>query len=154
MADNAKMQGNLSIKFPKKSETKWAKNTKSYASSSNKQKTVKRQKKEQITSAAYLRHRDGAPKAKVKDPKKLIKKDELPVKIIPLGGLDQIGINSTLIEYKNDIVNDQPYYGCALHVDGLSCPGPCTSEDFKECIVGHWFAYWPCSSWSNLRRES
>jgi len=40
----------------------------------------------------------------VTDPLKLIKKDEVPVRIIPLGGLDQIGINSTIIEYKNDIL--------------------------------------------------
>ena len=61
-------------------------------------------KKDQIDSSAFLRHRDEVKHVKVQDPTKLIKKDEVPVRIIPLGGLDQIGINSTVIEYKNDII--------------------------------------------------
>jgi ribonuclease J len=43
-------------------------------------------------------------KEKVTDPHKLIKKDEVPVRIVPLGGLEQIGINMTVIEYKTDII--------------------------------------------------
>ena len=31
-------------------------------------------------------------------------KHEDKIKIIPLGGLDQIGMNITLFEYKNDII--------------------------------------------------
>lgn len=57
-----------------------------------------------ITSAAFLRHRDQTNKVSVEDPKKLIKKDEIPVKIIWLGWLEQIGCNMTIIEYKNDII--------------------------------------------------
>lgn len=57
-----------------------------------------------MTSEAFLRHRDPITKTIVKDPKTLIKKDEIPVRIIPLGGLQQIGINMTLVEYKNDIL--------------------------------------------------
>ena len=57
-----------------------------------------------MTSEAFLRHRAPTNKVAVKDPKTLIKKDELPVKIIPLGGLQEIGINMTLVEYKNDII--------------------------------------------------
>jgi|GEM_PF-1018673 len=64
----------------------------------------KTQRKDQIDSSAFLRHRDEVKHVKVQDPTKLIKKDEVPVRIIPLGGLDQIGINSTIIEYKNDIL--------------------------------------------------
>lgn len=57
-----------------------------------------------MTSEAFLRHRTPTSKTVVKDPKTLIKKDEVPVRIIPLGGLQQIGINMTLVEYKNDIL--------------------------------------------------
>jgi len=39
-----------------------------------------------------------------KDPTKLIKKDEIPLRIIPLGGMEQVGINCTVLEYKNDII--------------------------------------------------
>jgi len=56
-----------------------------------------------MTSEAFLRHRTPT-KTVVKDPKSLIKKDEVPVRIIPLGGLQEIGINMTLVEYKNDIL--------------------------------------------------
>lgn len=56
-----------------------------------------------MTSEAFLRHRTPARTA-VKDPKSLIKKDEVPVRVIPLGGLQEIGINMTLVEYKNDIL--------------------------------------------------
>jgi ribonuclease J len=57
-----------------------------------------------MTSEAFLRHRAPITKTAVKDPKTLIKKDEIPVKIIPLGGLNEIGINMTLVEYKSDII--------------------------------------------------
>ena len=56
-----------------------------------------------MTSEAFLRHRTST-KIAIKDPKSLIKKDEIPVRIIPLGGLQEIGINMTLVEYKNDIL--------------------------------------------------
>lgn len=88
------MQWNLSIDFTKK----------------NNLKTPYRGKKPlhtpgpKMTSEAFLRHRNPVTAAAVGDPKKLIKKDEIPVRIIPLGGLNQIGINMTLVEYKNDII--------------------------------------------------
>lgn len=56
-----------------------------------------------ITSEAFLRHRN-VRKVAVDDPKKLIKKDEIPVKVIGLGGLEQIGCNMNVLEYKNDII--------------------------------------------------
>jgi len=40
----------------------------------------------------------------VQDFTKLIKKDEVPLRIIPLGGMEQVGINCTILEYKNDII--------------------------------------------------
>ncbi len=90
----APMQWNLSIDFTKK----------------NNVKTPYRGKKPnhpagpKMTSEAFLRHRVSPIKSLVDDPKKLIKKDEIPVRIIPLWGLNQIGINMTLIEYKHDII--------------------------------------------------
>ncbi len=87
------MQWNLNIDFSKKN------NSKPQAKSSNKTSSSK----PKMTSEAFLRHRTPA-KVSVKDSKSLIKKGEIPVRIIPLGGLQEVGINMTLVEYKNDIL--------------------------------------------------
>ncbi len=89
----APMQWNLSIDFSKKNNSK----------SLYKGKKSSHTSGPKITSEAFLRHRTPTRTA-VKDPKTLIKKDEIPVRIIPLGGLQEIGINMTLVEYKNDIL--------------------------------------------------
>lgn len=92
---SAPMQWNLHIDFSKKN------NPKPDIRSSRKPSAPSKPK---MTSEAFLRHRASITKTVVKDPKTLIKKDEIPVRIIPLGGLQEIGINMTLIEYKNDIL--------------------------------------------------
>ncbi|HMS90824.1 MAG TPA: ribonuclease J [Candidatus Absconditabacterales bacterium] len=90
----APMQGNLSIDFTKKNNTKPI----------YRGKKPLRPQGPKMTSEAFLRHRDPVTKAVIADPRKLIKKDEVPVRIIALGGLHEIGINMALIEYKNDII--------------------------------------------------
>jgi len=57
-----------------------------------------------ITSEAFLRHKSNWVKALMEDPKKLIKKDEIPVRVIWLWWLEQIWCNMTVIEYKTDII--------------------------------------------------
>lgn len=90
----APMQWNLSIDFTKKNNAKPPYRGKKPSPS----------QWPKMTSEAFLRHRVSPTKTVVGDPKKLIKKDEIPVRIIPLGGLNQIGINMTLVEYRNDII--------------------------------------------------
>ncbi len=95
VSSSAPMQWNLSIDFSKKNNPKGDIRSSRRSSVSSKPK---------MTSEAFLRHRNTEVKTIVKDPKSLIKKDEVPVRIVSLWGLQQIGINMTLIEYKNDIV--------------------------------------------------
>lgn len=90
----APMQWNLSIDFTKKNNTKPI----------YRGKKPLRPQGPKMTSEAFLRHRDPVTKAVIADPRKLIKKDEVPVRIIALGGLHEIGINMALVEYKNDII--------------------------------------------------
>jgi len=89
----APMQWNLSIDFNKKNNLK----------PTYRGKKPIRSQSPKMTSEAFLRHRTPT-KVAVKDPKMLIKKGEIPVRIIPLGGLQEIGINMTLVEYKTDIL--------------------------------------------------
>lgn len=93
VATPAPMQWNLSIDFSKKNNLK----------TPYKGKKPSLPQGPKMTSEAFLRHRTST-KIAIKDPKSLIKKDEIPVRIIPLGGLQEIGINMTLVEYKNDIL--------------------------------------------------
>ena len=58
--------------------------------------------KDQLTSEAFLRHRDQEVK-RIDDPRKLIKKDEVPVRIWSLIWLEQVGA-CMFIEYKNDLI--------------------------------------------------
>lgn len=57
-----------------------------------------------LSSANFLKHRDQAPTQSIADLKKLVKKDEIPVKVFGLWWLEEIWINMTVIEYKNDII--------------------------------------------------
>lgn len=104
------MQWNLSINFKQKNNEK-------KPVYNNARRGVP-PKKDQINSSAFLRHRDEPKQAVVKDIAKLIKKDEIPLKIIPLGWLEQIGCNSAVLEYQNDIIMVDcgiQFAGPALH---------------------------------------
>ena len=57
-----------------------------------------------LSSANFLKHRNQAPTQSIADLKKLVKKDELPVKVFWLWWLEEIWINMTVIEYKDDII--------------------------------------------------
>lgn len=57
-----------------------------------------------LSSANFLKHRNQAPTQSIADLKKLVKKDEIPVKVFWLGWLEEIWINMTVIEYKDDII--------------------------------------------------
>jgi len=56
-----------------------------------------------LTSEAFLRHKKPDNNPKVDDPRKLIKKDEIPVRVISLLWLEQVW-QCLVIEYKNDII--------------------------------------------------
>jgi ribonuclease J len=51
-----------------------------------------------------LRHRNAPVHKKIDDPKKLIKKWEIPVRVFWLWWLEQIWSNMTVVEYMNDII--------------------------------------------------
>ena len=57
-----------------------------------------------LSSANFLKHRNQAPTQSIADLKKLVKKDEIPVKVFWLWWLEEIWINMTVIEYKDDII--------------------------------------------------
>ncbi len=57
-----------------------------------------------LSSANFLKHRNQAPTQAIADLRKLVKKDEIPVKVFWLGWLEEIWINMTVIEYKDDII--------------------------------------------------
>ena len=90
---SAPMQSNLSIDFTKKNNDKKGYSPKRYATSS----------KEKMSSEAFIRQTRVSALAGIKDPKKLIKKGEIPVRIWNLIWLEQVG-QCMFIEYKNDII--------------------------------------------------
>jgi len=57
-----------------------------------------------LSSASFLKHRNQAPTQSIADLKKLVKKDEIPVRVFGLWWLEEIWINMTVIEYKDDII--------------------------------------------------
>ena len=57
-----------------------------------------------LSSANFLKHRNQAPTQSIADLKKLVKKDEIPVRVFGLWGLEEIWINMTVVEYKDDII--------------------------------------------------
>jgi len=87
------MQWNLSIDFTKKNNLK----------TPFKGKRPLRPQGEKMSSEAFIRQNKVSTLAGVKDLRKLIKKDEIPVKVGNLIGLEQVG-QCMFIEYKNDIV--------------------------------------------------
>ncbi len=89
----APMQWNLSIDFTKKNNAKPPYRGKKPAYS----------QAQKLNSEAFIRQNKTSTLAWVKDIRKLIKKDEVPVKIGNLIGLEQVG-QCMFIEYKNDII--------------------------------------------------
>lgn len=57
-----------------------------------------------LNSLNFLKHRNQAASQSIADLQKLVKKDEIPVRIFWLWWLEEIWINMTVVEYKNDIV--------------------------------------------------
>ena len=57
-----------------------------------------------LSSANFLKHRNQAPTQSIADLRKLVKKDEVPVRVFGLWWLEEIWINMTVIEYKDDII--------------------------------------------------
>jgi len=102
----APMQWNLSIDFSNKNKPGTGRDAVDRTSIQRHQYNNRRPQKRDagITSEAFLRHRDEVKQVRVQDFTKLIKKDEVPLRIIPLGGMEQVGINCTILEYKNDII--------------------------------------------------
>ena len=54
-----------------------------------------------LSSANFLKHRDQAPTQSIADLKKLVKKDEVPVRVFGLWGLEEIWINMFSLSNKN-----------------------------------------------------
>lgn len=96
------MQWNLSIDFNNKNNPK--PNVWRGMSYPKKQIRAPQKNVQKITSEVFLRHKVERPKAVIDDPQKLIKKWEIPVRIIGLWWLEQIWCNMTVIEYQNDII--------------------------------------------------
>lgn len=87
------MQWNLSIDFSKKNNQKKSYSPRKYTVGS----------KDKLSSEAFIRQNVTSSLAGVKDLRKLIKKDEVPVRLCNLIGLEQVG-QCMFIEYKNDII--------------------------------------------------
>lgn len=92
------MQWNLSIDFSHKNNAKTPPQT-----TSRPVYNSRRPQKNTMTSEAFLRHRDAQKVQWIDDPRKLIKKDEVPVKIWSLIWLEQVWA-CMFIEYKNDLI--------------------------------------------------
>lgn len=84
------MQWNISINL-------WEKNNQKSAPAKRRPSLPK------ISSEAFLRHTNKTASKKITDPKKLIKKWEIPVKVGSLLGLEQVG-QSIFIEYDKDLI--------------------------------------------------
>lgn len=84
------MQWNISINL-------WEKNNQKSTP------TRRRPSSPKISSEAFLRHTNKIATKKITDPKKLIKKWEIPVKVGSLLGLEQVG-QSIFIEYDKDLI--------------------------------------------------
>jgi ribonuclease J len=90
---SAPMQWNLSIDFSKKNNPK----------PPYRGKRPSRPQGPKMTSEAFLRHRDAKPITAIDDPRKLVKKGELPVRIWSLLWMEQVG-QCMFIEYQNDMI--------------------------------------------------
>lgn len=98
----APMQSNISIDLRKKNNPSRPYNR--TRTSSPRSTGTTRGANSRINSASFLKHREEHTSQSVADLKKLIKKDEIPVRVFWLGGLEEVGINMTVVEYKNDII--------------------------------------------------
>jgi len=90
------MQSNISINL-------WDKNNKKSPMQRSK-RTPAPSHQQTLSSEAFLRHRNAPAHKKIDDPKKLIKKWEIPVRVFWLWWLEQIWSNMTVVEYMNDII--------------------------------------------------
>jgi len=90
------MQSNISINL-------WDKNNKKSPMQRSK-RTPAPSHQQTLSSEAFLRHRNAPVHKKIDDPKKLIKKWEIPVRVFWLWWLEQIWSNMTVVEYMNDII--------------------------------------------------
>ena len=90
------MQSNISINL-------WDKNNKKSPMQRSK-RTPAPSYQQTLSSEAFLRHRNAPAHKKIDDPKKLIKKWEIPVRVFWLWWLEQIWSNMTVVEYMNDII--------------------------------------------------
>ena len=90
------MQSNISINL-------WDKNNKKSPMQRSK-RTPAPSHQQTLSSEAFLRHRNVPAHKKIDDPKKLIKKWEIPVRVFWLWWLEQIWSNMTVVEYMNDII--------------------------------------------------
>lgn len=106
MNDTTNLQWNLFIDFNAKN-----KKGEKPATSGQKQDDQKRGRKHfppkkdapKMNSNAFIRNKNVPERKVIDDPRKLIKKDEIPVKIWSLLWLEQVG-QCLFIEYKNDII--------------------------------------------------
>jgi len=57
-----------------------------------------------LSSINFFKHRDQDTTQSIDDLRKLVKKDEIPVRVFWLWWLEEIWINMTVIEYKDDII--------------------------------------------------
>lgn len=94
------LQWNLFIDFKAKNKKG---DQKRWSKFYNKNERGEKYEGKKLTSEAFLRHRDQPGAAKIDDPRKLIKKDEVPVRIWSLIWLEQVGA-CMFIEYKNDLI--------------------------------------------------
>ncbi|HOQ78679.1 MAG TPA: ribonuclease J [Candidatus Absconditabacterales bacterium] len=85
--------GNLNIDFSKKNKQKRGRQNQQVNGALDKD----------LTSEAFLRHLGKTELDDIKDPHKLIKKGEKPVKIGSLMGLEQVG-QCMFVEYENDLI--------------------------------------------------
>ena len=76
--------------------------TKAAAAKTPKTKTVKAEAKTASASAKAVKTKSAGKGSKVK--KDAVKTEVLPLKVIPIGGLNEIGKNMTLLEYDEQIL--------------------------------------------------
>lgn len=97
------MQWNLSIDFTPKNNSKPPIKPQQTRPPIRSQASRPQTPSQKMTSEAFLRHRQVNAVVTLDDQKKLIKKDEVPVRIVPLTGIEQVW-QCMFIEYKNDII--------------------------------------------------
>lgn len=67
-------------------------------------RTTRNVPSQRISSEAFLKHREPHQKRTIEEMKKLVKAGETPVRVFGLWGLEEVWINMTVIEYKDEII--------------------------------------------------